>query len=129
MSISVRVLLVEDNEVYRSSLELLLGMRDGLEVVAAVGTAAEALECLAAQTPDVMMIDLRLPDMSGVDTAKAVRASAPTVALVCLTAEVAAHERAALLEAGAHAIVEKGEPIDALVALVRAAVLVVGNDR
>lgn len=121
MTPSIRVLLVEDNEVYRSSLELLLGMQAGLAVVGAVGSGAEAVERVAIEPPDVVLLDFRLPGMDGTDTTAAIRAVSPQIAVICLTAEAGDEDRTAVLDAGAFALVEKGEPVDALVQLVRSA--------
>ena len=63
----VRVLLVEDNEVYRSSLELLLGLQSGLAVVGAVGTGTEAAEAAERLRADVVLMDYRLPGLDGVE--------------------------------------------------------------
>jgi DNA-binding NarL/FixJ family response regulator len=118
---AVRVLLVEDSDVYRSSLELLLAMQDGIEVVGGVSTGGEALVVSSELEPDVVLMDLRLPGTSGVAATAALRAASPRTAVVCLTAEVTPEERVAITAAGAVAIVEKGEPIDVLVAAIRAA--------
>ena len=62
---TTRVLLVEDNEVYRSSLELLLGLQAGLEVVGAVGSGDEAAEAALRLRADVVLMDYRLPGIDG----------------------------------------------------------------
>jgi len=63
--VATRVLLVEDNAVYRSSLELLLGLQSGLEVVGAVGTGDEAAEAARELGADVVVMDYRLPGLDG----------------------------------------------------------------
>jgi DNA-binding NarL/FixJ family response regulator len=108
------VLLVEDNEVYRSSLELLLGMQPGVEVVGSAPTATEALALAATLSPDVVLLDFRLPDLDGAVAAAEFREHHPNTAIVCLTAEATPEERDAVLAAGAVALVEKGVPIDEL---------------
>ena len=117
---AVRVLLVEDNDVYRSSLELLLGLQAGIEVVGAVGSGTDAPPAARALEPDVVVIDYRLP---GLDGAAATRAllHASRAAVVCLTAEATAEEREAILAAGAVALVEKGGSIEAVADAIRAA--------
>jgi len=117
----VRVLLVEDSEVYRSSLELLLGLEDGIDVVGAVATGDDAVALASALHPDVALVDLRLPGMSGTETTTALRAAAPQTAVLCLTAEATERERAAVLAAGAVAVVGKDEPLRALADAVRTA--------
>lgn len=115
-----RVLLVEDNEVYRSSLELLLAARPGIEVVGAVPTGAEALEAAARLRPDVALVDYRLPDLDGAEVVAALQHLDPAPAVVCLTAAATEGERSAAVAAGALQVVEKGD-LQALVDAIAAA--------
>ena len=62
----VRILLVEDNEVFRDALELLLGMRADVEVVASVGDGATAVSAAIEHRPDVVLMDYRLPTLDSV---------------------------------------------------------------
>lgn len=117
---AVRLLLVEDNDVYRSSLELLLALQDDLEVVGAVGTGDAAAAAAAELRPDVVVMDYRLPGLEGADATRAVIARSDA-AVVCLTAEATEEERAAIVDAGAVALVEKGGPIEALASVIRIA--------
>ena len=117
---AVRVLLVEDNEVYRSSLELLLGLQPGLEVVGVVGSGDEAAGAAASLDADVVLMDYRLPGIDGAAATRAVIASSGA-AVLCLTAEATPDERAEVLDAGAVGLVEKGGPIDALAHAIREA--------
>ena len=117
---ATRVLLVEDNDVYRSSLELLLGLQPGLEVVGAVGSGDAAAGSARDLAPDVVVMDYRLPGIDGAAATRAVIASSGA-AVVCLTAEATDGEREEILRAGAVALIEKGGPIDGLAAAIRAA--------
>jgi len=116
----IRVLLVEDNDVYRASLELLLGLQPGLEIVGAVGAGDEAADAATRLRADVVLMDYRLPGLDGAAATRAVAAASPA-AVVCLTAEASTEEREAILRAGAVALVEKGDPIESLAAAIRAA--------
>ena len=116
----VRVLLVEDNEVYRSSLELLLALQPDIEIVGAVGSGSEARNAAVELAPDVVVMDFRLPGLDGAAATREVIESTEA-AVVCLTAEATPEERDDILRAGAVALVEKGAPIDAVAAAVRAA--------
>lgn len=118
---AIRVLLVEDNDVYRSSLELLLGLQAGLEVVGALGTGAEAAEASRRLRPDVVVMDYRLPGLDGAAATRAV-IEASGAAVVCLTAEASPHEREEILRAGAVRLVEKGGTVEGLADAIRAAV-------
>src|SRR6185437_895887 len=81
----IRILLVEDNEVFREALELLLGLRSDIEVVASVGDGTEAVPACLEHDPDVILMDFRMPGLDGVQATAAVRAACPGVAVVCLT--------------------------------------------
>jgi DNA-binding NarL/FixJ family response regulator len=111
----IRVLLVEDSEVYRDSLLFLLGMRPDVDVVAAVGDAASALRASHEQELDVVVLDYRLPDVDGATVAGEIDS-----AVVFLSASAGRDEYDAASRAGA-ALVRKDEGIDALVRAVRAA--------
>ena len=80
---ATRLLLVEDNTVYRSSLELLLGLQPDLEVVGAVGSGDEAAEAASRLGADVVLMDYRLPGIDGAAATRAVIASSGAV-VVCL---------------------------------------------
>ena len=114
----VRIVLVEDSEVFREALELLLGMRSDVEIVAAVGDGSQAVAATLAHEPDVVLMDYRLPGLDGVQATAAVREAAPDVAVVALTASASERERDALLAAGAAACLTKDRELDELVAAI-----------
>ncbi len=118
---SIRVLFVEDSDVYRAALELLLPLEDGIEVIGSVATGDEAVALAESLLPDVALVDLRLPGMDGVETTATLRRDVPETAVVCLTAEATEAERAAVLAAGAAAVIDKDQPIRALAEALRAA--------
>ncbi len=118
----IRILLVEDNQVFREALELLLGMRADLEVVASVGDGSEVVAAVERFKPQVVLMDYRLPGMDGVQATSAVREAHPDVAVVCLTASANAREIEALYAAGATACLTKDQELDEIVnALLEAA--------
>jgi len=118
---AIRVLLVEDNEVYRSTLELLLDGREGLEIVGSVADGREAAAAASRLDPAVVLMDFRLPGLDGAEATAAVRAAAPDAAVLCLTAEATEADREAVLAAGAVGLVEKGRSIDDLVRAIHSA--------
>jgi CheY-like chemotaxis protein len=85
----IRILLVEDNEIFRSALELLLGIQEGFEVVGSVGDGTGAAPACRALTPDVIVMDYRLPGMDGVEATAAVREAG---AVACLRKDQALEE-------------------------------------
>ena len=117
----VRVLLVEDNDVYRSTLELLLDGRDGLEIVGSVAAGDEAAAAATVLDPDVVLMDFRLPGLDGAGATSAVLAASPRAAVICLTAEATDADRLAVFAAGAVGLVEKGSSIEDLVQTIRSA--------
>ena len=110
-----RVVLVEDNDVFRETLELLLGLRDEVEVVGSVASGDEAVDLCADLEPDVVLVDYRMPGMNGAETTRAVLAAAPATTVICLTASVAADEIEELRAAGAVACITKDQELDRLV--------------
>jgi DNA-binding NarL/FixJ family response regulator len=81
----IRVFLMDDHEIVRRGLADLIGLEDDLEVVGEAGTAAEALIRIPATRPDVAVLDVRLPDGSGVEVCREVRDSQPDVRCLMLT--------------------------------------------
>jgi DNA-binding NarL/FixJ family response regulator len=118
---AIRVLLVEDNQVFREALELLLGLRSDMEVVASVPDGEHAAAAAAEVRPDVVLMDYRLPGLDGVQATRAVREACPSAAVVCLTASATLRERDALTEAGVVACLRKDDGLDAVVAAIHGA--------
>jgi len=114
----VRVLLVEDNDTFRETLQLLFGLRDEIEVVGAAPNGDAAPQLVAEHKPDVVLMDYRMPGLNGADATRAVLAADPSTAVVCLTASVSVQEVDEVLAAGAVAVVTKDEDFDRLVAVV-----------
>jgi DNA-binding NarL/FixJ family response regulator len=115
----IRIVLVEDNQVFREALELLLGLRNDVEVVASIGDGSQAVAACEEHQPDVVLMDYRLPGLDGVQATAALRKACPNVAVVCLTASANAAEMEALREAGAVACLTKDQELDAIVEAIR----------
>jgi DNA-binding NarL/FixJ family response regulator len=121
MADQILLVLVEDNDVFREALELLLGLRPEMRVIASVSDGAEAARVAGELCPDVVLMDYRLPGLDGVQATRAVLEACPDTAVVCLTASANPREREALMEAGAVGCLEKDEGLDAIVAAIREA--------
>jgi len=80
-----RVLLCDDHEVVREGLRTLLSRHQDIAVVGEVGTMAEAIEAAAKARPDVVIMDVRLPDGSGVEACRAIREARPETQVIMLT--------------------------------------------
>jgi DNA-binding NarL/FixJ family response regulator len=115
----IEVVIVEDNEVFRESLELLLGVVPDIDVVAAVGDGRSALDVCARLAPDVVLMDYRLPELDGVETTVAVGRACPAASVVVLTATAESEEIDALYEAGAVACLTKDRELEEIVGAVR----------
>lgn len=114
----VRVVIVEDNDTFRATLELLFGMRDEIEVVGSAASGNDAPELCARLEPEVVLMDYRMPGMNGAEATRAVLAACPGARVVCLTASVTSDEVDEVIAAGAVACVTKDEDFDRLVQIV-----------
>ena len=117
----VRILLVEDNDVFRQALELLLGLQEDFEVVGTVSHGTGAVPACLELSPDVVVMDYRLPGMDGVEATAALRATCPEAAVVCLTASASERELEALAAAGAVACLRKDQQLEEIVNAIRMA--------
>ncbi len=121
MTEPIRIVLVEDNHVFREALEMLLSLRSDLQVVASVADGFGAVPACREHAPDVVLMDYRLPGLDGVQTTRAVRDACPGAAVICLTASVNERETEALYEAGAVACLRKDQELDDIVAAIHRA--------
>jgi DNA-binding NarL/FixJ family response regulator len=111
----IRVALVEDNDVFREALELLLGLRPEIEIVAALADSHDVVDVCRELGPDVVLMDYRLPGLDGVQATRAIVSACPGTAVIALTASANAPERGVLVEAGAVACLTKDQPLDEIV--------------
>jgi DNA-binding NarL/FixJ family response regulator len=81
----IRVMLVDDHEVVREGLKALLNRRESLSVVGEAGTVAQAIEVAAREHPDVVVMDLRLPDGTGIEACREIRSQLPETKVIMLT--------------------------------------------
>ena len=121
MSARVRIAIVEDNDVFREALEMLLGLEPGLEVVATAAHGDDAAELCRQHSPNVVLMDYRLPGLDGVQATRLLLEACPDVAVVGLTASANLREVDALFAAGAVACLTKDEPLDDIVAAIHRA--------
>jgi len=82
---TIRVMLVDDHEIVRQGLRTLLERREHLQVVAEAGSVAEAVEVGVRVRPDVIVMDVRLPDGTGIEACRDIRAECPDVRVLMLT--------------------------------------------
>jgi DNA-binding NarL/FixJ family response regulator len=106
----IRILLVDDHPVVLDGLEAILSTQDDFEVVAMAASGAQALEVLAAQTPDVVLMDLQMPGMDGVETIRRARELSPDLRVIVFTAYDTDENILEALRAGARGYLLKGAP-------------------
>jgi DNA-binding NarL/FixJ family response regulator len=118
---TIRVALVDDHPMLREGTAALLAARPDIAVVGQTGRGAEALALIGERRPDVLLLDLHLPDLSGIEVARRVRAEHPQVAIVVLSNYEDAGYVRALLQLGARGYLGKAATGEEIVAAVRAA--------
>jgi len=116
-----RLLLVDDHTVVRSGLRMLLENETDVEIIGEAGTAAEALASTADLKPDVILMDIGLPDKSGIEATREIKAQFPRVAIVALTIHEDEEYFFKMLEAGASGYVPKRAAPEELLTAIRAA--------
>ena len=81
----LRVMIVDDHEVVREGIRAVLDRRPGVSVVGEAGTVAQAVEVALKERPDLVIMDLRLPDGSGVEACREIRSHLPETRMIMLT--------------------------------------------
>jgi two-component system response regulator DevR len=118
----IRVLVVDDHRVVRAGVVAILGDHSGLEVVGEAGSMAEAILLVDRVSPDLVLMDLRLPDGSGVEACRRLKAKGVESKVVVLTSYVEPNLVFEALEAGVDGYVLKDSQDGALVAAMIAVV-------
>ena len=103
----LKVMIVDDHEVVREGLRALLNRRPGMRVVGEAGTVASAIATAASAHPDVVVMDVRLPDGSGVEACREIRAAQPDTRMIMLTSYADDEAVLASIMAGASAYLLK----------------------
>ncbi|HEX9680541.1 MAG TPA: response regulator transcription factor [Anaerolineales bacterium] len=116
-----RLLLVDDHAVVRSGLRMLLGSEPDVEIVGEAGTAREALEAVVRLQPTVVLMDIGLPDLSGIEAAARIKRARPETAVVALTIHEDEEYFFKMLQAGASGYVPKRAAPEELLTAIRAA--------
>jgi two-component system NarL family response regulator len=115
----IRVAVVDDQELFRRGLTMLLGVEDDIEVVGEAGDGVAATELAATAVPDVILMDVRMPKRSGIEACVAIKDVAPTARIIMLTVS---DEEADLYDAvknGASGYLLKDSSIDEVAQAIR----------
>lgn len=116
---NVGVILVDDHELLRTGLRARLRNEEGFEVLADVGTAAEAYQAIEKKMPQVIVMDLDLPGEDGLSATAKIKARWPGIRVVALTGSKPASIAKSVLQAGADGLVSKTEGSEELVRAIR----------
>ena len=117
----IRVITVDDHEILRSGIRFSLGAFDDLELVGEAHSGEEALRLCKKLHPDVVLMDMLMPEMNGVDTARAIRRQHPQVQVLVLTSFYDQDLVGRAMRAGAIGYLVKGVSADELAEAIRAA--------
>jgi DNA-binding NarL/FixJ family response regulator len=114
-----RIMVVDDHPLYRMGITALISTRADMLTIAEADTGEEAVEKFFIHQPDVVLMDLRLPGIGGVDAIRAIRKSAPASRFIVLTTYEGDEDIHQALEAGASGYLVKGMPSDFLIDAIR----------
>ncbi len=120
-AVKIRVLLVDDHTVVRQGLRMVMSLEDDLEVVGEAADGREAVEATAALAPDVVLMDLLMPVMNGVEAIRAIKAAHPEIEAVALTSVLEDRMVIDAVEAGAAGYLLKETGPETLFEAIRAA--------
>lgn len=118
---TTRLLLVDDHAVVRSGLRMLLENEREIEIVGEAGNAAEAIAAATRLKPNLILMDIGLPDLSGIDATREIKKQMPEVSIVALTIHEDEEYFFKMLEAGASGYVPKRAAPEELLTAIRAA--------
>lgn len=109
-----RVLLVDDHPPYREELRSLLGRHEDIDVIGEAGDGKKAIEFIASCPPHVVLLDLNMPCMNGIEAATIIKASWPQITLIGLCLVQDRYTMEAFLKAGALAVISKSDALKEL---------------
>ncbi len=119
MSQPIRILVADDHPVVRDGLVAMLGTQPDFEVVGEAATGAQAVERATALHPDVVFLDLEMPEMDGVEALRRIRETQPDTQVIVLTVFDSDERIMAAVRAGAQGYLLKGAPRDEIFKAVR----------
>jgi DNA-binding NarL/FixJ family response regulator len=118
----IKVLLVDDNELLRRGLHAAIEAYDDIHVIGQGGTGKEAVQLCRELVPDVVLMDIKMPVMNGVDATRLIHQEFPSIGIVILTNDTHDGIEEAAREAGAKAFLTKDVTLEAIANAIRAAV-------
>jgi two-component system response regulator NreC len=112
---TIRLILVDDHEIVRIGLRMLLQAQPDIEIVAEASSGEEAIDLVQMHQPDVVLMDVTMPGMSGMEATRQLKASCPSVAVLALTIHEEEDYFFQMLQAGASGYVPKRVAADELI--------------
>ena len=116
----IRVLVVDDHALFRRGLQMVLEQEPDIEVVAEASDGAEAVEKAAAETPDIVLMDVRMPRRGGIDACTAIHETVPSAKIIMLTISDEEADLYDAIKAGAMGYLLKEISIEEVAAAIRA---------
>jgi len=123
----IRVLLADDQEMVRHSLATFLELYDDLQLIGEASDGAEAVRLCAEQHPNILLIDLVMPNMDGITATRMIHQENPDIQIIALTSFQDEEKIQAILEAGAIGYLLKNVSIDELSETIRKAARLIGK--
>jgi DNA-binding NarL/FixJ family response regulator len=117
---SIRIAIVDDHTMLREGLRKILSMEEDIEVVGDTDDAAKAGELASQTTPDVLLLDIRMPGTGGLEVIGPIHEASPTTKVLMLTASDDRRDHVAALTQGARGIIMKDSAAETLVTAIRA---------
>jgi CheY-like chemotaxis protein len=115
----IRILLADDHKIMRQGLMVLLGCEPDLEVVGEAGDGRASIEMTRSIRPDVVVMDVGMPGMNGVEATKIITSEIPGICVIGLSMYDEASRAAAMIDAGAVAYLNKAGPAEELISTIR----------
>jgi two-component system response regulator NreC len=117
---TIRLLLVDDHEVVRSGIRALLDAQEGMQVVGEAGSGEEAIRAACELKPDVVLMDITMPGMDGMEATRYVKEACETAAVLALTIHEGREYFFEMLKAGASGYIPKSAAAEELIFAIRA---------
>lgn len=116
----IKIFLVDDHKMFREAIRIHLASQEHIEVVGEAGNGQDALDQIGKLLPDMVLLDIRLPDMSGIDVARIIREISPASRILALTAYADPQSVNQILRLGAGAYIVKTAGKDVLLTAIQA---------